>query len=206
MKPNLHVIACGALAEELLALKALNGWQGMQLSCLPAHYHQTPQRIPDALRKRIHEIRAESDAPILVGYGDCGTGGLLDKVLEETGSERLPGAHCYEFFAGSSAFAALHDAEPGTFYLTDFLSRHFDTYVWRALGLDRHPEMMDMIFGNYRKLVYLAQTDNAELTAKAREGAERLGLQFERIFTAYGEMETELKQRLPVTVQFQGAA
>lgn len=193
--PVVNIIACGALANELLALKKLNNWQHFEITCLPAKYHSTPALIPDAVREKIKHLRSQnSEAEILIGYGDCGTGGLLDNVLEETNTKRLPGAHCYQFFAGQNTFNDLHEAEIGTFYLTDFLTQHFDTYVWKALGLDRKPELLDMYFGNYKKLIYLAQTENPVLTQKGQECADRLGLRYERLFTAYGEMETSLRR------------
>lgn len=191
--PKLTVIACGALARELVALKKLNKWQYLEISCLPAKYHSTPQFIPEAVRSKIQQIRKNHNNEILIAYGDCGTGGMLDKVLEETNTKRLPGAHCYQFFAGQDVFNELQEAEIGTFYLTDFLTRHFDTYVWKALGLDRKPELLELYFSNYKQLVYLAQTHNDELTQKARRCADRLGLEFERVFTAYGEMQSELE-------------
>ena len=193
MKQIVNVIACGALANELVALKALNNWDHFNIDCLPAKYHSTPALIPDAVRQKIQSIQSKNDGQILVAYGDCGTGGLLDVVLEETGATRLPGAHCYQFFAGHDVFNDLHEAELGTFYLTDFLAQYFETYVWKALGLDRKPELLEMYFGNYKKVVYLAQTENHDLSQKAEACAKRLGLNFERIFTGYGEMETELQ-------------
>jgi len=193
MKKTVNIIACGALANELVALKGLNDWQHFNIDCLPAKYHATPNLIPDAVREKIAQIRSQSDGEILIAYGDCGTGGELDRIIEETNTSRLPGAHCYQFFAGHDAFNELHEAEIGTFYLTDFLTQHFETYVWKMLGLDRKPELLEMYFGNYKKLVYLAQTENSGLTEKAKIGAERLGLTFERIFTGYGEMQTKLE-------------
>ncbi len=195
--PIVNIIACGALANELVALKTLNNWQHFEITCLPAKYHSTPALIPDAVRNKIKQIQnqnsSKNENKILVAYGDCGTGGLLDAVLEETGTKRLPGAHCYQFFAGHNTFNDLHEAEIGTFYLTDFLTQHFETYVWKALGLDRKPELLEMYFGNYKKLIYLAQTENNELTQKGQECADRLGLAYERVFTGYGEMESTLE-------------
>jgi len=195
MKKTVNIIACGALANELVALQSLNDWQHFNIDCIPAKYHSTPNLIPDAVREKIASVRQQNDGEILIAYGDCGTGGELDRIIEETNTTRLPGAHCYQFFAGQEAFEELHEAEIGTFYLTDFLTQHFETYVWKMLGLDRKPELLEMYFGNYKKLVYLAQTENVELTEKAKLGAERLGLSFERIFTGYGEMETELTNK-----------
>lgn len=195
MKKTVNIIACGALANELVALKSLNDWHHFNIDCLPAKYHATPDLIPDAVREKIAQIRSQNNGEILIAYGDCGTGGELDRIIEETNTSRLPGAHCYQFFAGHDAFNELHEAEIGTFYLTDFLTQHFETYVWKMLGLDRKPELLEMYFGNYKKLVYLAQTENPELTEKAKIGAERIGLSFERIFTGYGEMQTELENK-----------
>ncbi len=196
------VIGCGALARELVAISA---WlPGVEVSCLPADLHNRPGGIPAAVRERIRAGRSTHDR-IFVAYADCGTGGLLDRVLEEEGVERLPGAHCYEVYAGADAFARLADEEPGTFYLTDFLVRNFDRLVIRGLGLDRHPELLHDYFGNYRRVVYLAQTDSPELLAAARLAADRLGLAFEHQRTGYGDLATSivaaagpLAGRLPV--------
>jgi len=184
----MNILACGALANELIALKRLNHWHSFNITCLPAHYHQTPHKIPAAVATAIKKIRQQNDEDILVAYGDCGTGGKLDRVLEAAGVERLPGAHCYEFFAGHETFSALHAAEIGTFYLTDFLVDHFETYVWRTLGLDRKPELLDLYFGNYTKLVYLGQTRSADRQAQAQIHAHKLGLAYQYHFTGYGEM------------------
>ncbi len=245
------VIACGALARELLAITRQHGLDGVVVECLPAALHNRPSEIPEAVRARIRRARAGSaddetatsattaptgasePAPraasgdpsgpagtttgagtdpvdhvadpvegatwsaagrgfdrIFVGYADCGTGGLLDAVCADEGVERLPGAHCYEFFATADGFARLQDHELGTFYLTDFLVRHFDRLVWEGLGLDRHPELLPMYFGNYTRLVHLAQTDDPSLVAAARSAARRLGLDLTVVRTGYGELET----------------
>ena len=172
------VIACGALAREVLALRL----DHIDVTCLPAQLHNYPQRIPEAMRAKIRANRSSYDE-ILCLYGDCGTGGKLDRVLAEEGVSRIEGAHCYAFYAGEEAFSRLAEEEPGTFYLTDFLARHFDALVIRGLGLDRFPELRDDYFGNYRRLVHLAQFDDPETAAKARAAAERLGLAYERRFT-----------------------
>ncbi len=186
--PRPLVIGCGALARELVALTRRAGFPEVDLTCLPASLHNRPERIPDAVRARIRRARAAGRDRLFVAYADCGTGGLLDRVLEEEGVARLEGAHCYEVYAGRAAFAALADAEPGTFYLTDFLARNFERLVWRGLGLDAHPELLSLYFGNYTRLLYLAQTEDRALTALARRGARRLGLRFERRFTGAGEL------------------
>ena len=186
--PSTLLIACGALAREITGLIRVNGWTHMSVSCVPAHFHNTPDRIPGAVREKIHAARGRYDA-IVVLYGDCGTGGALDEVLAEEGVERIPGPHCYQFYAGTADFAALMEAELGTFFLTDFLARHFDRLIVEGLGLDRHPELLDAYFGNYRKLVYLAQTDDRALRAAAGKAADRLGLAFEYRYTGYGELE-----------------
>lgn len=188
---GLLIIACGALAHEITALRRANRWDELDVRCLPAELHNRPERIPDAVRALIQASREQYQA-IFVAYADCGTGGLLDKVLREEGVERIPGAHCYEFFATAPLFAALAEAEPGTFYLTDFLLRHFERLVLKGLGLDRHPELHSTYFGNYRKLVYLAQAPGPEAREQARAIAARMGLEFEYRDTGYGALATAL--------------
>jgi Protein of unknown function (DUF1638) len=186
------LIACGALARELAALRRANGWKSVDVRCLPAQLHNRPERIAPAVREEIRSNRAHY-AQIFVVYGDCGTGGRLDAVLREEGVERLPGAHCYEFLATPQVFAQLAEAEPGTFYLTDFLLRHFERLVIRPLGLDRHPELAGEYFRHYRKLVYLAQAETPGAVGRAREIADSFGFAFEYRFTGYGELGTRLK-------------
>lgn len=186
------VIACGALAHEIVALRKLNEWPHLTIQCLPAELHNRPEKITDAVREKIHANRGLY-ASMFVAYGDCGTGGALDAMLAKEQVERIPGAHCYEFFAGSSAFAALADDEPGTFYLTDFLLRHFERLVVHGLGIDRHPELMAVYFGNYRRLVYLAQVEDPQHIEDARQAAKRLGLAFEYRFTGYGDLAHSLR-------------
>ena len=189
--PSTLVIACGALAREIVDLKRANGWRHMTVQCLPAELHNYPDKIPDAVRGKIREMRAEYDQ-VFVAYADCGTGGLLDRVLEEEGVERIPGAHCYQFYAGTALFESLADAEPGTFYLTDFLARHFDRLIWKGLGMDRHPQLADEYFRNYKLLVYLAQVEDDDLLARARDAAHTLKLEFEYRYTGYGDLERVL--------------
>ena len=219
-RPQTLVIACGALARELGAIRDMNGLDNITVECLPAALHNRPQEIPEAVRARIRRARGETpppssmapDAPavsydpvdatwtadhqrfdqIIVGYADCGTGGLLDRMCEEEGVERLPGAHCYEFFATAEGFAKLQDHELGTFYLTDFLVRHFDRLVWQGLGIDAHPELLPLYFGNYTRLVYLAQTDDPVLRSMAETAATRLGLELTVVDAGYGELETSV--------------
>ena len=185
------IIACGALAREIAALRRANAWSALDVRCLPAELHNRPERIAPAVRAQIRAQRAHY-AQIFVAYGECGTAGQLDAVLKEEGVERIPGAHCYEFFAGPAVFAALADAEPGTFYLTDFLLRNFERFVVKPLGLDRHPQLKTEYFRNYRRLVYLAQSQKPGSIERAREIAAYLGFSFEYRFTGYGEMGTRL--------------
>ena len=189
--PSTLVIACGALAREIVDLKRANGWRHMTVQCLPAELHNYPDKIPDAVRAKIREMRAGYDQ-VFVAYADCGTGGLLDRVLEEEGVARIPGAHCYQFYAGTPLFESLADAEPGTFYLTDFLTRHFDRLIWKGLGMDRHPQLADEYFRNYKKLVYLAQVEDDDLLERARRAADTLKLEFEHRITGYGDLERVL--------------
>lgn len=189
--PRVLVVGCGAMARELLEVVARNRLDAIDVTCLPARYHNTPQLIPDAVEERIRRAKGEYDL-VFVAYGDCGTGGELDRILDRYGVERLAGAHCYEFLAGSTRFAGMHEDDPATFYLTDFLVRNFDRLVWRGLGLDRWPHLLPDYFGNYHRVVYLAQVDDPALTARAAEAAGRLGLAFERHQVGYGELEPAL--------------
>src|SRR5450631_3226928 len=183
------IIACGALAHEITALRQANGWAHLDVRCLPAELHNRPAKIPTAVRALIRASRGRYRS-IFVAYGDCGTGGMLDAVLREEAVERIPGAHCYEFFATGPVFAELSEAEPGTFYLTDFLLRHFERLVIKGLGLDRHPELFPTYFAHYRKLVYLAQAPIEGARKRASEIAARMGLEFEYRQTGYGALET----------------
>jgi hypothetical protein len=191
--PRTLLIACGALAREVLALIRLNGWSHMELACLPAHLHNTPQRIPEAVRAKIRAARPDYQR-ILVLYGDCGTGGVLDEVLADEGVERIPGPHCYAFYSGLDAFLAQAEADPACFYLTDYLARHFERLVIQGLGLDRHPELLPLYFGNYEKLVYLAQLPDPQLEQQAKAAALRLGLAYEHRPTGYGGLQDFLRR------------
>lgn len=166
------------MANELVGLVRASGFRHLEISCLPAALHNRPERIPAAVARRIHETRGRY-ARTFVAYADCGTGGALDRVLAVEGVERLPGAHCYEVYAGGAPFAALMDEEPGTFFLTDFLARHFDRLVIGGLGIDRFPELRDAYFGQYRRVVYLSQRDDPALLDAARRAAATLGLDFQ---------------------------
>ncbi|MFD2741078.1 DUF1638 domain-containing protein [Sulfitobacter aestuarii] len=185
------LIACGALAREILDLKAANGWTHLDLTCLPANLHLHPDRITNAVRAAVARHRDDYD-DVFVVYADCGTGGQLQQACAEMGVEMVAGPHCYSFFEGNERFAKTSEDEITTFYLTDFLVRQFDAFIIKPMGLDRHPELRDMYFGNYEKLVYQAQTDDPALTEKARRCAETLGLAFERRFTGYGDLATSL--------------
>ena len=185
--PTTLLIACGALAREVVDVIRLNGWSNFSVTCLPAIWHNTPDKIPEGVRRKIGEARGKYDR-ILVLYGDCGSGGLLDRLLEEEGVERIDGPHCYAFYSGVEDFLAEADRDPTCFYLTDYLARHFDRLIIEGLGLDRHPELLPSYFGNYTTLVYLAQTEDAALAAKAKAAAERLGLAYRYHFTGYGEL------------------
>ncbi|MGR3495852.1 DUF1638 domain-containing protein [Citreimonas sp.] len=185
------LVACGALAREIVDLKRMNGWDHLDLACLPAILHNHPDRIPDAVTRVVSENRERYDS-ICVVYADCGTGGTLERVCRELGVAMMRGPHCYAFFDGLDTFA--HRDEMTAFYLTDFLVRQFDAFVWRPLGLDRHPELRDAYFGNYDTLVYLAQTEDDTLTEKAADHARRLGLNFQRRVTGYGDLADTLER------------
>ena len=187
------VIACGMLAREVLAVKERLGLDHLELTCLPAELHYYPDRIPAAMDKAILKARAEGFSNIFVGYADCGTGGMLDRVCEKHGVERMAGPHCFAFYQGETAFAKVEDGDMLSFYMTDFLCRHFDAFFMKPLGLDRHPELIQDYFGNYEKLIYLAQTEDPELEKVAQAAARMLGLAYERRFTGYGDLPSSLE-------------
>jgi len=191
--PRVLIIGCGALARELLALT--RDLPGVKVTCVDARLHMRPERIGDAVAARIRKARREygADTRIFVAYADCGTRGALDAVLAEADVERIEGAHCFEFYAGATTYARLQDDEPGTFYLTDFLARQFETLILAGLGLDVHPELRDAYFGNYSRLIYLAQSDDPALTRKAEAAAATLGLAFERRQTGFGDLATSIR-------------
>jgi hypothetical protein len=190
---KLVIVGCGALARELLALT--RGIPGVRVEGVDARLHMRPQLIADAVAAKVDKVRARygSDVRIFVAYADCGTAGTLDAYLAREGLDRIEGAHCYEFYSGAAAYEALQEEELGTFYLTDFLARQFDSIIWTGLGLDRHPELLPDYFGNYRRLVYLAQSDDPDLTTRAEAAATRLGLTFERRVTGFGDLATSIQ-------------
>ncbi|WP_394892555.1 DUF1638 domain-containing protein [Mesorhizobium sp. AaZ16] len=189
---RLLVIACGMIAREVLAVKERLALDHLELTCLPAEFHYYPDRIPPAMDKAISDAKSEGYKHIFVGYADCGTGGMLDKVCEKHGVERMVGAHCFAFYQGNAAFEAAGDRDMLAFYMTDFLCRQFEAFFIKPLGLDRHPELAADYFGNYEKLVYLAQTNDPELDKVAENAAEMLGLTYERRFTGYGDLTPSL--------------
>jgi hypothetical protein len=188
------LIACGALAREIVELTEKNNWQGFDIQCLPAKWHNTPQFIVPAMREKIFAAKRKYQK-IFVLYGDCGTGGQLDALLAEQGVERLDGPHCYAFYSGNTTFAAQAEDDMTVFYLTDYIARYFDKLIWQGLGLDRHPELLPDYFQHYTKVVFLAQTKDEELERKAEAAAEKLGLSYEYRFTGYGELEAEMAKR-----------
>lgn len=190
------IIACGMLAREVLAVKTQLGLDHLDVTCLPADFHYRPDRIPPAMDAAIVEARSKGYEHILAGYADCGTGGRLDEVLRRHGVERLAGPHCFAFYQGSAAFEAQGDRDMLCFYMTDFLCRHFDSFFMKPLALDRHPELIKDFFGNYEKVVYLAQTDNEEFDKVAENAARLLGLSYERRFTGYGDLNDFIGDRV----------
>ncbi|TIW43751.1 MAG: DUF1638 domain-containing protein [Mesorhizobium sp.] len=191
-RDRLLVIACGMIAREVLAVKEQLGLDHLDLTCLPAEFHFYPDRIAPAMDKAIEKAKADGYSNIFVGYADCGTGGLLDRVCEKHGVERMAGPHCFAFYQGMDAYAKVADDDMMSFYMTDFLCRQFDAFFMKPLGLDRHPELIKDYFGNYEKLVYIAQTDDPELDKVAENAARMLGLAYERRSTGYGDLTTEL--------------
>ncbi|WP_428623911.1 DUF1638 domain-containing protein [Sedimenticola sp.] len=191
--PGAVIITCSALLREIQALIKANGWTHLEVASISAELHNRPERIPDAVEKLVDTARAQGQL-VFVAYGDCGTGGRLDALLEREGVERIPGAHCYQFYSGSEQFRQFEEAELGTFYLTDFLVRHFDRLVIRGLGLDRKPELEPLLFGHYRKLLYLAQSEDEELQQRAQAAAQRLGLSYAYHYTGSGELGRSLQR------------
>ena len=188
------LIACGALGREIIDLIEINRWSAYDVTCLPAKWHNTPRYIVDGVREKIHSAKDKYEK-IFVVYGDCGTGGQLDSMLLEEGIERIEGPHCYAFFSGKDLVAKHYEKDITSFFLTDYLTRHFDKLIWQGMGLDRHPQLLVEYFGNYKSLVYLAQTEDKSLQEKAKAAAKQIGLEYEYRFTGYGELETELIKR-----------
>jgi len=191
---RLRVIACGAIAREVLAVCRANRFNHVDLVCLPAIWHVYPQKIAPAMREAIAEARAAGYQRIFIGYAECGTQGQIDKICAEEGIERIEGPHCYAFYSGNDAFTAIAEDEFSAFYLTDLIARQFEAFVIEPLKLDKHPELRDMVFGNYTKIVYLAQTDDPALQAKAKWAADYLGLDYEYRFTGYGDLVPALER------------
>lgn len=190
-QPSTLVICCGAVAREILGLVRARGWEHIDVTCLPANFHNTPENLPEGIRAKIRANRARY-ANILVLYSDCGSGGRIQAVLDEEGVQGIGGAHCYEVFSGSDNFRRMMAEEPGSFFLTDFLARHFEKLVFRGLGLDRFPQLRETYFGQYRKVVYLAQSEDPELRTLAEAAAASINLEFEMRYTGYGEFENFL--------------
>ena len=180
------VVACGAIAREILAINEILSWDNISIKCLPAIYHNQPEKITPAVIDVVKNNKQKYQK-IYVAYADCGTGGMLEKACEDLGVEMIQGPHCYSFFEGNISFAKR--LNPTAFFLTDFLARQFDAFVWSPLGLDKHPELIDTYFGNYTKLVYLAQTNDEVLKKKAAECARKLNLEFEYKLTGYGDLK-----------------
>ncbi len=191
------VIACGMIAREVLAVRQQLGFDHIDLTCLPAEYHFYPDRIAPAMDKAIEQAKSDGYRHIFVGYADCGTGGLLDRICEKHGVERMAGPHCFAFYQGLEAYRKVEDADMMSFYMTDFLCRQFDAFFMKPLGLDRHPELIPDYFGNYEKLIYLAQTDDPALDAVAEKAARMLGLAYERRATGYGDLVPGLARAVP---------
>lgn len=195
-RETVRIIACGMIAREILAINNQLGFDHVDLKCLPAEFHNHPDRIAPAADAAIREARAEGFEHIFIGYADCGTGGELDKVCANHGVERIAGPHCFAFYIGNDRFKTEEDEMMTTFFLTDFIARHFETFLVRPLGLDRFPELREMYFGNYERALFLAQSDEPELEEKARAAAQRLGLRFEMRRTGFGDLETALRAGL----------
>jgi hypothetical protein len=190
---KLRIIACGMIAREILAINRQLGLDHIDLKCLPAEFHHHPQKIAPAMEEAIRKALDEGYQHIFAGYADCGTGGELDRVCAKYGVERIAGPHCFSFYMRNDVFDAERDELVTTFFITDFLARHFRTFLVEPLGLDRHPELREMYFGNYERALYLAQTNDPELDTKAKAAADFLGLEYERRFTGYGDLASAMQ-------------
>lgn len=187
--PRTLIIGCGALARELLSLVRAGGWEDrVRVTCLPAKLHNRPERIPPRLALAIRAGRAAGYDRIVAAFADCGTGGGIDRVLAAEGVPRIGGPHCYAFYAGQADFQGLAEEEPGTFFLTDYLVRHFDALIVEGMGLARHPALREMMFGRYRRVVHLAQADDPALAVEAQRAAAYLGLPLTIRATGMGEL------------------
>jgi hypothetical protein len=189
------------IAREVLAIKEQLGLDHLELTCLPAEFHFYPDRIVPAMEKAIIQAKAEGYRQIFIGYADCGTGGLLDRLIEKFDVQRMGGPHCFAFYQGQEAYRKVADDDMMSFYMTDFLCRHFDAFFMKPLGLDRHPELIQDYFGNYEKLIYLAQTDDPELDKVAEYAANLLNLVYERRSTGYGDLTAALAEAAAVAVR-----
>ncbi len=188
-----RVIACGMIAREILDICTLNNLQHISLTCLPAEYHFHPEKIAPEMDKAITKAKADGYSNIFVGYADCGTVGKLDEVCEKHGVDRIAGPHCFSFYLGNEAFKNNNDDYVTTFFITDFLARHYENFLLKPLKLHKHPELRDLYFGNYERALYLAQVDDPELDELAKQIAAILKLDYERVFTGYGDLVPALK-------------
>ena len=199
------LIACGALAHEIIALNNANNWDCFTVECIPAKIHWAPKKIPGAVRQKIRDSR-ERFKNIYVLFGDCGTAGELDDMLESEGVERIGGPHCFSFLAGNDYFESLAEGEGvSAFYLTDFMVKHFDKFFWEGLWLDKHPELLPMYFGNYTKVIYTAQVKDPKLEYEARAIADRLGLEYEYCFSGYGDLQTYMHDTAKTVIPLKSA-
>ena len=187
-------VVCGALGREVKEIVERRQWDA-DIYGVSALLHLYPSRIVDELREKLHRLRPDYEKLVVV-YGDCGMGGKLDALLEEVGAVRVPGPHCYEMYAGAERFAQIADQRPATFFLTDWLVRNFDRAVVRGLGLDRHPDLKDMLFGNYESVLFLRQVPNPKLIEKAESIAAYLELPLDVEDVGLGELEERLEQTL----------
>jgi hypothetical protein len=186
------LVICGALGREVMEIVERRGWE-VDVFGIPALLHLYPARIVEELREKLHTLRPHYEKLVVV-YGDCGTTGRLEPLLEEVGAVRLRGPHCYEMYAGEERFRELSENRPGTFFLTDWLVRNFDRAVIRGLGLDREPDLKSMLFKNYEVVIHLRQAPNPRLAEKARWIAQYFELPLETIDVGLGELEERLAE------------
>ncbi len=188
------MVACGAIALPIARIAARRQWD-VELHPLPPLLHNRPERIAAAVERALLDLGARH-ARLAVGYADCGSYGALDAVCARLGVARLRGAHCYDLFAGQAQLRELFERQPGSYVLTDFLIASFRRTVIAELGLDRYPQLRTDYFGNYTRVVWLAQHPTPALRAAAQEAAAQLGLPLETVEVGDVVLEAALEQLL----------
>jgi len=187
--PRTIFLACSALGKEVRAIIRKHGWHA-DFHPIDARYHLYPSKIEAAVERRLAETDGRYERRVVV-YGHCGAQRLDSIIAEHPGAVRTVGPHCYEMYGGAD-FRRAVDEEPGTFILTDYLVRAWDKLVVKGLKLDAHPELVGLMFGHYRRMIYYSQEEDAALVAEAGRIARSLGLELMVRHVGYGDLERRL--------------